>query len=61
MGNGLGDEREVFRYALIFRIEILVSYNGLCVPLWEYFELQRKRTVICVMCMNKLWELGITF
>jgi hypothetical protein len=33
MGNGLGDEREVFRYALIFRIEILVSYNGLCVPL----------------------------
>lgn len=33
MANGLGDERAVFRYALIFRIEILVSYDGVCIPL----------------------------
>lgn len=39
MGYGLGDERKVFRYALIFRIEILVSNNGLYKPLWEYFKL----------------------
>lgn len=53
MGNGLGDEPNVFCYALIFRIEILVSYKWLYKPLWEYFELKGKRKVICIIYVNK--------